>query len=282
MKRAAAIVGPTPAFVRWAIKMPCGLRDVDVDRLPEATFRQLRAIQELDLARRENRVFQDVVFHSSTCRGQELIGFLPAEILQASGGLNEIESTCSHCISNIHSDNGGWVGCFGIAKIESDGWVDEFEKVVVQFDGDDDQRKFAITQPRWYGLWMRPVWQAEHCELVERAMNSMQLTTDWKEFREALVRCVRHDLEFHVEYFPPGVSDGQTWRWKKSCDQCRFLLREGDLECPCCRRRVVAQSMKKRKVLGLRPYMKLKYVLGEEECNRLVEEYLDWRAVSKS
>ncbi len=279
MKRAAAIIGPTPAFVRWAIKMPCRLRDIDVERLPDSTFRQLRAIKELDLAHREDRVFQEVAFHSRTCRGQELVGFLPAEVLEASGGRDEINNACSTCVANTQAGDNGWVGCFGIAKVEQQALVDAFEQAVSKSKKlSEFSESFSSTQPKWFGVWMESVLSGDQCETLHDIFGTLELDPDWREFRIALECCAKNELELHVEYFPPGVSDGQIWRWVESCDRCRFELEQEYRECPCCGRAVVMQSQKRRKVLGLRPYMKLKYVLGEQESERLIDDYLNWKS----
>ena len=48
MARAAAIIGTTPPFLRWAIDHACPLRRDSVKHsLPEATFRQLAESPEL-------------------------------------------------------------------------------------------------------------------------------------------------------------------------------------------------------------------------------------------
>ena len=282
MRRAAAIIGPTPAFVRWAIKHPCQLREIDEERLPATTFRQLRSIHELDLARRENRIFKEVAFHADTQLGHELFGFLPAEILAASGGASKINNACSNCVANTQAEVNGWVGCFGIVRIESSGFVEDFEAAIDQLElGDELEANFVSTKPRWFGVWMDGVFQRNQLRLLLDVLESLSLSSEWELFRKAVQLCQDNQLELHAEYFPAGVSDGQHWRWDAHCDRCRAPVNSTTI-CECCGRKKVEQVAKKRKVLGLRPYMKLLYVLGEQKCEQLVREYVDWKVRTSS
>lgn len=283
MRRAAAIIGPTPAFVRWAIKHPCQLREIDEERLPATTFRQLRSIYELDLARRENRIFKEVAFHADTQSGDELLGFLPAEILAASGGESAINKACSNCVANTQVDVNGWVGCFGVARIESSNFVQDFDVAVEQLElCDEFETKFVATNPRWFGVWVNGVFQRHQVGLLLGVLDRLSLSSEWEQFRKALQLCRDNQLELHAEYFPAGVSDGQHWKWNVHCDRCRAPLNSTMTTCECCGRKKVGQVAKKRKVLGLRPYMKLLYVLGEQKCEQLVREYVDWKVRTSS
>lgn len=284
MQRAAAIIGPTPAFVRWAINRPCELREIDEERLPDTTFRQLRSIQELDLALREQRVFQGVAFHVNTQRGQELVGFLPSEILDASGGESMVEDACTNCAANTQSDNGGWVGCFGIAKLEHSDLIGIFESVLERLGlAAEFTRSFVPTSPHWYGVWLVDAWRGVQIDLLLKVFETLDLDSEWEQLREAMRRCQLNGLELHAEYFPSGNSDGQRWKWDEHCDRCRALVdHEKETACKCCGRKLVKQAVKKRKVLGLRPYMKLKHVLGEQKCEQLVNEYLEWKVRTES
>ena len=64
MKRAAAIVGPTPSFVRWAIRYECPYRQNETVDLPWATFRQLRSLREVSLGYQEQRVVDGFCIHA--------------------------------------------------------------------------------------------------------------------------------------------------------------------------------------------------------------------------
>lgn len=283
MQRAAAITGPTPAFVRWAINRPCQLREVDEERLPETTFRQLRSIHELALARRQNRVFQNVAFHPDTKLGEELLGFLPVEVLEASGGEARIQEQCSNCVANTQREMSGWVGCFGMARIDAPEFISGFEAAIERLGIDEEiEQSFPVTHPRWFGVWMTHVLDRHQVGLLIQVMNELELGREWEQFRTALSRCWQNNLELHVEYFPSGNSDGRYWKWDPHCDACRSNIDFSVRKCECCGRKRIEQSAKKRKVLGLRPYMKLRYVLGESKCVQLVREYVDWKVRTSS
>ena len=61
MKRAAAIIGPTPSFVRWTILQPCPFRQID-DSHPYEAFRQLRNLREVSLGLIETGFSKDSAF----------------------------------------------------------------------------------------------------------------------------------------------------------------------------------------------------------------------------
>lgn len=102
MKRSVAVTGPTPAFIRWAILKDCSLRDVEVEDLPDATFRQLRSIAELSVASRQHRIFENVCVaaDADSQRPEEARGFPVAEILDMYGSADRLEQVCGECEAN--------------------------------------------------------------------------------------------------------------------------------------------------------------------------------------
>ena len=120
MKRRAAILGPTPQFVRWAVEQPCTLRSWDPESkkgLAEVSFRQLRSIRELSRARREGRVLEGIVVHAESLNENSTapsLGFLEEEIWQVCGALVELNNACLKCPANALGDSGDqWAGCYG-------------------------------------------------------------------------------------------------------------------------------------------------------------------------
>jgi len=67
MKRTAAILGPTPPFLRWTIALPCPLRDLEAKTsLPDVTFRQLRSLRALSVGETQSRVKEGFCLHPDT------------------------------------------------------------------------------------------------------------------------------------------------------------------------------------------------------------------------
>ena len=89
MKRSVAIIGPTPAFVRWAIWHPCDLRPLEERRFIDQCFRTLRGIRAYSVAKAEGRI------HDGFC--------LHPEITMAAVGLNRtaVESPRGFSIDEV-------------------------------------------------------------------------------------------------------------------------------------------------------------------------------------
>lgn len=122
MKRTAAIRGQTPYFIRWAIEFECPFREIFPQRIPETTFRQLRSLRELSVARHENRIFQGICLHPSIKRKvdrskplptAQALGFPIAEVLDLVGGKTLLDQTCGNCPANASIQPNSWAGCYG-------------------------------------------------------------------------------------------------------------------------------------------------------------------------
>ena len=99
MRRSVAITGATPAFVRWAIWHPCELRPLDPYRFADQTFRKLRGVRELSIAKVENRCDDDFCFHPEAfAENQPTVdqvrGFQREEIAAVFGGEAPVFSSC--------------------------------------------------------------------------------------------------------------------------------------------------------------------------------------------
>ena len=151
MKRSVAILGPTPAFVRWAIERPCHLREIDSQRLPETTFRQLRSLREMSVAMAQDRFVDNVCLHPSarSDEPESALGFLMNEIVGLHGGLEIVQQTCRSCPANVGAKTSRGseliAGCYGWLPLDSplDSPVDS------QFDlNDARQNSETIASPK--------------------------------------------------------------------------------------------------------------------------------------
>jgi len=117
MKRACAIQGATPSFIRWAISYDCPLRELHPQRLPETTFRQLRSLREISVAKLANRVHQGFCWHpsASPASPQQALGFPVDEVVELVGGEPFVEQLCLPCPANAKSCSSDftWAGCYG-------------------------------------------------------------------------------------------------------------------------------------------------------------------------
>lgn len=119
MKRSVAIHGPTPSFVRWAIRQPCCLRPTDSNRFVDQTFRCLRSLRCLSVALEEGRCANGFCVHPSAHQlpVESVEGFSVDEVTSPYGGLGWIEGACGGCPANVatpsNTSNEGYEGYEG-------------------------------------------------------------------------------------------------------------------------------------------------------------------------
>jgi len=282
MKRSVAIVGPTPSFVRWAIRHECPLRQIDDDNLADSTFRQLRGLRELSVARNEDRILEGVCFHrEQTKDSKTALGFFADEISDFYGGVENVSSCCGACPANAvqlaHADQRQqvWGGCYGWFPSQSDGhdFMREFENASTE------------NMPfNWYQVWQTSVWQGAELERLQKILKQIPATivnVALAELTAAVTACVANEFSLVTELVPGGNSDGLHWTINSHCPDCKFEMSESRKDCPACGRSGVPNRMVKRKVLGLRPYVKLSRLLGDDATSELLAKYLDLRATDK-
>ena len=202
MKRRAAITGPTPAFVRWAIAQPCALRPVVEERFVDQTFRHLRSIRELSTAIDEGRVVDGFALHPNweSVAVDNVDGFGVEEVAQPFGGVSKVESSCEHCPANVRSEN-SLAGCYGFLAtngVSLDRILSGYAVSADEDDHDDLQRclfeaaqteglfervadcfgihEFALNSKSrlWHALW-RPSTQRINVHSFERVFTADQL-----------------------------------------------------------------------------------------------------------
>ena len=295
MARAAAIIGTTPPFLRWAIERACPLRrNSEKLSVPEATFRQLRSLNELSLGQTEGRVFQGVCFDRDTTNGAMPIrAFMVDEVLAANGGANLINSSCSGCPANAAEKGNGWAGCFGwlamLPKEElgspdkaSVAWADRLHQLNELIDGCEMERELVglgrWASSRWHGLWRIPILKGDELSILKAILKKLVEqfeTQEWDNLLAAIEACEASMQSLHVELFPIGDSDGVTWIVPRHCGECKFeQANKSGNHCACCGAQGKMEPQRHRKVLGLRPYMELEKILGREKSESLLRELL--------
>ncbi len=293
MKRAAAITGPTPSFVRWAIRYECAFRTPVADDLPYQTFRQLRSLREVSMGRLEERIVDGYCIHPDHHHEAENVrGFPVAEVLRLFGDEADVQSTCGACPANAIGkpnnaaqsvEQGGevWAGCYGWVRSQSESCnlVDAFERAM-----DNRQFEFASNFNHathvWFRLWQTNCWAGDQLVGLNRILWSVRANlgsadgfSDLANLHSAAQACLDKSLVLETELIPAGYSDGLHWRIESHCSRCRCELPDDARKCGECGREGLAVSATKRKVLGLRPYMLLKDILGIKETENLLAQF---------
>lgn len=284
MKRAAAIIGPTPSFVRWSIVHDCCYRQpVDQD-IPHQTFRQLRSLRETSIGFIENRIVDGICIHGELNRCPDTArGFPIQEIEDIYGELASAETTCFACPANAvkaRADSPVLAGCYGwfFSNSKSD-LIESVEVAGNQCDSELSRWKEELGSATrlWFRIWQQTKWSASNAdmlaELFETVIQQGASDHDLKNFVLALKKCSRGNLELVTELIPAGVSDGTSWSIEPHCSICRCEMTENDRMCCECGQRSPPVPARKRKVLGLRPYMRLKDIYGYDKTVEILKEF---------
>ena len=288
MKRTAAVLGPTPPFLRWAIEQDCALRDIDVENLADQTFRQLRNVRELSNGYREDRVLEDICVHPAPISDTSLVrAFHADEVFDFFGDATSLSERCGNCDANCNSSlKTDWAGCYGLLPVNLNFTfghtaqaqvmpVDNLTALVDQAIGEENG---------FYRLWTKN-WIEEEtvvnlASIFDSVVSQRPQHARLKQFADACRRCMDHRMRLFVELVPGGFSDGIHWKLNRACENCRFesqTPREKGTPCPVCKNRHPDDLGKKAKVLGLRPYLLLERVLGKTQTQEFVARYEEHR-----
>ena len=279
MKRAAAIIGPTPAFVRWAILQACPFRIPVEDDVPHQVFRQLRSIREVSSGLTEQRIIDGVCIHPELNQDVDSArGFPIDEVLQIFGDAETICQNCSNCPANvsIHGKD-RWAGCYGWFFSTERGvdWISEFQSAYRA--APHTFEPLPSARLAWYRIWQQNIWNAESLPILTAILGHVVSANDpyyrIAEFVTAARQCIEHGLTLVSELVPSGYSDGVHWTIEPHCSICRCEMKPASRVCEQCDSHAVAVAKKKRKVLGLRPFMLLKAVYGVAETDALLKRY---------
>ena len=284
MKRTAAVLGPTPPFIRWAIGQECDLRDTDVENLADQTFRQLRNVRELSDGYREHRVIEEICFHPAPIGDVSLVRAFPtSEVFDFFGDADCLTGRCGDCPANCtaHIDT-DWAGCFGLLPTNLNfTFGHTSQSQVLPNDSLVTLVNAAMQEDHgFYRLW-KERWIAEdnlaNLNTIFQSINDRRTYNQpLQQFADACQRCSKHGMRLYAELVPSGFSDGIHWKLNRACEACRFESdqpREKGTPCPACKNRHADDYGRKAKVLGLRPYLILQRVLGKEQTEKVVDRY---------
>ena len=145
---------------------------------------------------------------------------------------------------------------------------------------------FPKTSPAWFSFWQSSTLTIPQLLLLEKVFSTAlrrhessgdpDFVDDLLRFIDALTLCHRHSLRMNVELVPRGYSDGVTWTIFARCPQCLRCVsspQETWQTCEACGHESPPSGERKSKVLGLRPYVNLNRVLGNDETVSLLKRY---------
>jgi len=288
MKRTAAVLGPTPPFIRWAIEHDCALRDLDVESLADQTFRQLRNLRELSNGYREARVLEDICVHPApTGDPSAFRAFHADEVFDFFGDAASLSQQCGDCDANCNADlKTDWAGCFGLVSVNLNfTFGHTMQTQVLPADNLISLVDHAMAEENgFYRLWTQK-WIEETAITQLASIFTMVAPqradhAPLQQFADACQRCADHRMRLFVELIPGGFSDGTHWKLNRACEKCRFesqTPREKGVHCPACKSRNPDDFGRKAKVLGLRPYLLLERVLGKTKTQEFAARYKDHR-----
>lgn len=294
MKRSAAILGPTPPFIRWAIESPCPFLRMTVpnsSRNPAQTrWRQLRSLKEVTRARTEGRVYSGYCF-ASEASSANVIGVQIEEVTAPLGGTEHIEASCHRCPANPRPHLGQWAPCTGILPLitpretlleTEQAWTEQLNWLNQRISVELDSIAVSELVPRplnWHRTWQGPCLDSARLQVAIQVLDlfvehSPHALHERAELRAALEHADHHSLKVWMESVPIGWSDGQSWHLPAHCQSCGAPWRgPGSGPCSSCDSTSSYQAERRLKVLGLRPFIQLSSVLGTEAAAKLFADY---------
>ncbi len=298
----------TPEFIRWTLQHPCSLRLFDDPDRPDLTERALRPLQVYSLADQENRLFEQIGFHTDVKLGMqpEIVphGFCAEEILAPFGGYQTALEMCGACPANASSANTrpantssdqrpskpGLAGCYGaLINPTATPWSTLFQNAIVSNDLQVTCRQlFLKTEPMWFGLWSDKVLSNEQARFIAILIESISCETVTAQQQQQLIQFQRalqisagSEIRIRCDLIPAGSRDRRFWYLPAHCPRCssaREPKKKGDSNpappCPVCKTNLGPSAAKKRHAIGKRPYRPLKDFLGEEGASQWVARYL--------
>lgn len=219
---------------------------------------------------------------------------------------------CKANTNALDSDDAQWAGCYGwltadgsslksLARGEeqvdqaatersdptSDLLIKEIEFAIKMLNLQPlIESNFPAASPAWFSFWQSSTLTVPQLLLLEKVFSTAlrrhestgdpDFVDDLLRFIDALTLCHRNSLPLNVELVPKGYSDGVTWTIFAHCPRCHQCVTSPDQTwqtCKTCGLESPPSGERKSKVLGLRPYVNLKRVLGTGETVSLLSRY---------
>ena len=249
--------------------------------LPYQTFRQLRSLRELSIGAIENLITDGICIHSEFNEEPETArGFPVEELYSLYGDQEQLQATCTSCLANVvrhgqpEKESAGWAGCYGWLRSSTDqnNWIESFQRIHVDGPG---LNGYPEARRTWYRIWQINSWEGPQLKQLAAIFDLVKcsLETDCPEFSDlqrAIRACLENERMLETELVPSGKSDGIQWTIESHCSKCRCEMEAGEIACGECGCAARPNRARKKKVLGLRPYMLLKDLIGIEATSNLI------------
>ena len=280
----------TPEFVRWAIELPCPLRDIEDWTSPERTESLLRAIREARSAELEDRMLDGIcvepVDSSRPVLFDQVKAFQQAEVFAVFGGREQVQDQCRGCEANALADQdpGAMGGCYGWLPTSNRDHPDDKSDLreLLEEVAESVQQTpacFPSTDPCWYGLWIKPVLENQDLLVMEQLWTAADAILpgprpDLELLLAALRHCRQYQLRLHVELVPSGSVEGTEWSIHPHCQRCHASWIESRHACSACGSDRRPAPARRQLARGDRPYWHLHRFLGTKEGTDFLQRYL--------
>jgi hypothetical protein len=260
----------TPPFVRWTLAYRCPLREFDDVEDPDRTDRLLRGVRAYSDALSERRVMDGVAVARDAACSEQPLGFRVADVLDPLDGEERIASLCHACAANAiaRRESGALAGCVGHVVPPLD---DDFHQAVARACRSAASEAFAITSPRWFGLWIdeQPN-RAQRLALRDILMELVQTVGERMpgvaQLLAAVEASLADELPLVVRSYPGGRCQERDWIVEPHCARCKAAWpEERRQQCRVCGQVGRRQRERRRRRMGERPYRPLRDFLSEPQ-----------------
>lgn len=282
LKRQTAILGETPEFVRWSVRYACPIRD-DLDLASvDQTWKRLRAIKVSAEALATCPVSEGIA--ASRDHQGNWLGFRIEDVFGPWGGADRVAELCGGCpaVPGLTDQTNliRMAGCHG--WLGAEGSVRRFHEATDAAWQDSAFQVPFETRPHWYSLWLGEELAGDRIFATARLFRKIQCLPGFEDLRKeagdfanVLENAGSKNLVVDVELIPPGFSDGLVWTISACCERCRAPIRKGAslarYQCGICGKRGGVCPEKRRKVLGLRPWVPLETVVGAANVDAFLQ-----------
>jgi hypothetical protein len=268
----------TPEFLLWSLAYHCPIRGFEDGSDQERTERQLRAARAVSDARRAGRVLEGLAVDPPD-------GFRIDDALVVYGGEAAVTAACTDCPANAlaKTQSSTLAGCYGrfIVPLGDDGFHTAVSAAVDRAVSVAPDDPAVLTTPRWYGLWIESPLDPSRASFVVRVLASLDRgqCQDLRGLIAALTTAVECRLPLHVSLHPRGHADSWRWMVAPHCPRCKVTwLEDRSRRCEVCGFAGRAAPLKRRHLVGRRPYFALQRLLGTQQAAEFLVRYEAWRA----
>lgn len=246
----------------------------------------------------------------------DCLAFPAAEPAADFGGAAEVAKHCHACPANLSPYPAGVAGCWGFVSFRTPAFDSSREVIETGADETGDpwlrnrlklgtgqfvevpdlvgwfQRQlelqgaasgfvalFGEAKPAWYALWIGAAWNPAQTvwlkDFLVRAGDGIP-GRQMAHLSRAVAASCASGLQLCFERVPSGTSDGSTWSIGPHCGGCGWE-RAGRLPCMCCGESRAALPERRRRVMGLRPWLRLVSLVGQQKAVESLARYREFR-----